>query len=79
MPFPIPSFRSSTENNLAKGLLIDIDRKYMVQTLATMLMTFVPKPSLRHCQVVSQSLHGKFSFSGDESSEVNYFVVCEVS
>ena len=74
MPFPIPSFRSSTENNLAKGLLIDIAVNIMVQTLATMLMTFVPKPSLRHCQVVSQSLHGKFSFLGDESSEVNYFV-----
>ena len=37
--FPIPSFRSSTENNLLKCTFTDADRKYIVQTLSTMLMT----------------------------------------
>ena len=37
-PYPVPIFRNSTEVNLGKDILIDPDRKYMVQTLATMLI-----------------------------------------
>lgn len=69
-PFPVPSFRSVTEANLANDILTDSDRKYIVQTLATMLMTYVQRPSLSDCLVVSKALHGKFKFLGDESSEV---------
>ena len=70
-PFPIPIFRHVTEVNLEKGIIPDSDRKYMVQTLATLLMTHKSRPSLRDCKVVSQSLHNKFNI-GDESSEVCY-------
>ena len=34
-PFPIPVFRGATEANLEKKLLVDTDRKYMVQVLST--------------------------------------------
>ena len=44
----------------------------MVQTLATMMMIHVQKPSLSDCQAVSESLHNKYRFLGDESSEVIY-------
>lgn len=50
--------------------MTDSDRKYMVQTLATLLMTYKPKPSLRDCLIVSRGLHQKFPSLGDESSEV---------
>ena len=66
-PFPVPSV---TETNVANDVLTDSDRKYMVQTLTTMLMTYVQRPSLSDCLVVSKALHRKFKFLGDESSEV---------
>ena len=42
----------------------------MVQTLAKMLMSYVQRPTLRDCLVVSKAVHEKFKFLGDESSEV---------
>ena len=74
-PYPVPIFRSSTEVNLGKDLLIDPDRKYMVQTLATMLMSYVQRPSLKDCLVVAKALHAKFTFLGDESSEVKLLIL----
>ena len=37
-------------------LLTDTDRRYVVQTLVTVLMTYVQKPSLQQCDVVAKSL-----------------------
>jgi hypothetical protein len=68
-PFPIPLFRASTETNLLNEVLTDGDRKYMVQTLTVMLMSMVQRPSLRHCLIVSQAVHKKYPFLGDETSE----------
>ena len=42
----------------------------MVQTPVTLLMTYTLRPSLKDCQIVSKSLHHKFSNLGDESSKV---------
>lgn len=68
------TFRKITENNLSRKILTEQDCKYMVQTLGTLLMTHVHKPSMTHCLVVSQALHRKFTFVGtDESSEVFHF------
>ena len=50
--------------------MTDNDQKYMVQTLATLLMTYKSKPSLKDCLDVSSGLHKKFPTLGDESSEV---------
>ena len=68
--FPIPSFRHTAEVHLQKGTVTDTNRKYMVQTLTTLLMTYKTKPSLNNCLIVSRSLHDKFQSLGDESSEV---------
>jgi len=66
VPFPIPSFRSQTETKLASKLLTEVDRKYMVQTLTTVLMTYISRPSLKDCQDVAKALLLKFPFISSE-------------
>lgn len=61
-PFPIPTFRDSTESNLAEGKVANDDRKYMVRVLATMLCTYVQKPRMNDCSIVAASLLRKYSF-----------------
>lgn len=75
-PFPIPMFRKSTECNLKKHVLTDADRIYMVQTLSTVLMTHVVRPTMSDCLHVSKALHRKFRFLGnDGSSEVTILLL----
>lgn len=38
----------------------------MVQTLATMLMTFVSRPTLKDCGIVAQALISKYEFLKDD-------------
>lgn len=61
-PFPIPAFREATEKNLADGRVPPDDRKYIVRTLATMLLTYIQRPSMNDCGIVAQSLLCKYSF-----------------
>ena len=77
-PFPIPKFRQSTEKNLHDNTLIDSDRKYVVQTLATMLMTHIQRPSLQQCGIVAKALVGKYNFLKDDEGdgEVSMQVAC---
>ena len=46
----------------------------MVQTLSTMLMSYVSDPSLKLCGVVAKALVSKFSFlkDGEGDGEVGY-------
>ncbi len=69
IPFPIPKFRASTEENLRKSHRIDTDRKYMVQTLGTMLMTYIQKPSLNHCRIIAKVLISKYPFLKDDEGD----------
>lgn len=69
VPFNIPKFRASTEANLANQLLTDTDRKYDVQTLATVLMTQVQKPSMKDCGVVAKSLIAAHPFLKDDEGD----------
>ena len=57
---------------------MDSDRKYVVQTLATMLMSYISDPSLKHCGVVAKALTSKFDFlkDGEGDGEVGYLHVC---
>ena len=73
-PFPIPKFRIKTEENFKEKVLTDGDRRYVVQTLATMLMTHVQRPSLSDCNIVAKSLVAKYAFLNDSegSGQVNY-------
>lgn len=61
-PFPIPVFRESTETNLSNKRLSNDDRKYMVRVLATMLTTYVQRPTMKDCEIVAKSLLCKFGF-----------------
>ena len=67
--FPIPQFRAATEKCLREKVLTDKDRKYVVQTMATMLMTYVSRPSMKDCNVVALSLVKKFPFLRDDEGE----------
>ena len=49
-------FRRSTEQNLSELQLLDGDRKYMVQTVATVLMTYKQRSTLSDCAMVAKSL-----------------------
>jgi hypothetical protein len=68
-PFPIPTFRQSTTKNLEKDVLTDPDRRYMVQTIATVLMTYVQRPSLDSCNAVAKSVIDKYPFLKDNIGE----------
>lgn len=57
----MPMFRPETESNLAEEVLVDADKKYIVQTLATILMTHVQRPAL----AVAKKLITKFPFLKD--------------
>ena len=72
VPFTIPKFRASTEANLTNKLLTDTDRKYVVQTLATVLMTQIQRPSMKDCQVVAQSLIAAHPFLKDDEVMERY-------
>lgn len=65
-PFPIPKFRVSTMQNFQNQLLTGQDRKYVVQTLVTVMMTHVQRPTLSECGIVAKSLIEKYNFLSDE-------------
>ena len=54
-------------DNFQQQVLTDSDRKYVVQTLATMLMTYVQRPSLNDCGVVAKSLLQTYHFLKDNT------------
>ena len=55
--FTIHQFRISTETNLANKMLTDTDRKYVVQTLATVLMIELQRASIKDCQVRKRKVY----------------------
>ena len=68
-PFPVPQFRPTTEHNLKEKLLVDSDRKYIVQTMATMLMTYIQRPSLSICGTVARALTSRWPFLKDDEGD----------
>lgn len=58
-PFPVPTFLVGTEKNFQQKILTDGDRKYVVQTLATVYMTYTQKASLKECAIVAKALINK--------------------
>ncbi len=72
-PFPVPSFRQSTEENFSNNIIADDDRKYVV--LATMLCTHVQRPSMSDCEIVARSLVAKNPFLKQYVSIVQFFLV----
>ncbi len=68
-PFPIPVFREGTRKNLERKLLVDTDRKYMVQVLSTVLMVYVERPSLSVCGVIATELVSQYPFLNDDEGD----------
>ena len=68
-PFPIPKFHPNTEKKIQDKTLIDADRKYVVQTLATVMMTHVQRPSLQQCGIVGKALVNKYAFLKDDEGD----------
>lgn len=84
-PFPIPTFRQSTMKSLEKGLLTTPDRRYIVQTIATVLMTYVQRPSLDCCNDVAKSVIDKYPFLKDTVGEgqvstwgTDFVILCSI-
>ena len=63
--FSVLTFRGTTEANLRNKSITDKDRKYIVRTLATILMSYVPLPKLSHCAIVAKALVAKYPFLSD--------------
>ena len=62
-------FRVDTEENLKDKKLGDDDRKYIVRVLATVLCTYVQRPSIRDCEIVAKSLVAKYAFLKEHVSQ----------
>ena len=45
-PFPVPMFKQDVEESLAEKKFTDDDQKYMCHVLATVLQTYVQRPSI---------------------------------
>ena len=75
-PFPIPKFRSETDDNLREKVLTDKGCKDMVQTLATILMTYDQRPSLAQCGVVARSLVETYTFLRDDEGDGDVGEIC---
>ena len=75
-PFPIPAFQRSTTKALEKDVLIDPNCRYVVQTIANVLMTYV-RPSLDHCNAMANSVVDKYLFLKDSIGEgqVRYYTI----
>ena len=55
--FTIHQLRISMETNLANKILTDTDRKYVAQTLATVLMIQIQRASIKDCQVRKRKVY----------------------
>ena len=63
--FSVPKFRTSTEKNLKEKMISDQDRKYIVRTLATIVMSHVSNPKTSDCAVAAKALVAKYPFLAD--------------
>ena len=51
--------------NLRDKSITDQDRKYIVRTLATVVMSFTPHPTMDECGVAAKALVAKYPFLAD--------------
>lgn len=77
--FSIPEFRPSTYSNLQQEILLDKDRKYIVRVLATILMSYVSRPTLGDCAVAAKALVAKHPHLGDTGSKPHVSVICLIT
>lgn len=63
----MPIFRQETRKNLNVEILTERDRRYIVRTLATMLVSSVPSPTLNDCAVPAKAFIQAYPFLADTS------------
>ena len=78
VPFEIPTFRKDTEKNLKNKIRTESDRKYIVRTLSTMLMTYVQRPSIDDADVPARYLVKRWPFLKDETGDGQVHVTLHV-
>ena len=64
----MPRFCHQTKENLKNKGLHDTDRKHGIQTMATLLMRHVEKPSLKQCGTVAKEIM-KYPFLKDDEGK----------
>ena len=67
--FLVPKFRAATEKNLREKILTDQDRRYIVRTLATILISHVSSPKMSDCAVAGKALVAKYPFLADTGTK----------
>jgi len=75
--FVVPMFRATTEKSLNEQHSIsDKERKYVVRTVATVLMSFNSQPRLSDCAVAGKALIAKYPFLGDTAGKPHMSRMC---
>ena len=69
MEFVLPIFRPETQKNLQAERITERDRRYIVRTLSTMLLSVNPHPSLSDCCVPAQAVVKAYPFLADASDD----------
>ena len=64
----MPMLRPETEQPLAEEVLVYANKKYIVQTLACILMIQVQRPALKQCRAVTKK---KFPFLKDDGKVIS--------
>uniref|UniRef100_A0A1X7V755 Uncharacterized protein n=1 Tax=Amphimedon queenslandica TaxID=400682 RepID=A0A1X7V755_AMPQE len=72
--FEIPIFRHETQKNLKFEILTERDRRYIIRTLATMLLSTVPHPSMSDCAIPAKALIQSYPLLA-HSTEENHMCV----
>ena len=76
--FQLPIFRPETQKNLQAERLTERDRRYIVRTLSTMLLSTNPHPSMSDCSVPAKAIVKEYTFLADASEdgkEMFYFIL----
>ena len=63
----MPIFRHETQKNLRAEILTEQDRRYIVRTLATMLLASIPCPTMSDCAIPAKTIVQTYPFLADTS------------
>lgn len=70
--FSVPRFQACTEKSLQEKMISDQDRRYIVRTLATILMGHISDPKMTDCAIAAKALVAKYPFLGDTEGKPHF-------
>ena len=65
----MPIFHPETQKNLAAERLTERDRRYIVRTVSTMLLSSNPCPSMSDCAIPAKAIIKAYPFLADTSDD----------